>query len=262
MKELLDKHGYSFQQAVERHVRELSQNPAFDWNVTTAELPVAGNGWTTRIDLLLNNRHTSLWLVAECKRTDPAFAWYFALGGPSLPRQAVVLEFTGERDRTYADPVHHIVSGAGPYHIGVVGKSNQKGDGTGAGRDQIEEAATQAIRGASGLINFFAAAHREEGNLSGVKKRVMPAIVTTARLYTTDADLGVASLQDGHLPEEVAVEQTPWLLYQYQRSPHLDHDVESRALLRDPKNANQALYSRTVAVITAEHLADFLWKVA
>jgi len=255
VKHWLDKHGYVFQRAVEERIKELARNVGFEWTVSTAEFPVEAKGRTTRIDLVL--QRGPLWIAAECKRVDPAFEWFFAKGGDTLSHRIMVEQFVGDGHRVEAHPSQY-PDGTRPYHIAVVGKSGGKGDGTGAGRDQIEEAATQAMVGASGLVNFFANEHLNHSH--NVKKWVVPAIITTARLSATDSDISEASLEDGLLAAEVEVQEKQWVWFQYQRSPHLAHDLGSQAAERSPTAANRNLFARSIAIINAAYLGDFLWR--
>lgn len=254
MKNLLDRHGYSFQLAVEQRISELSKQASIPWKVHTAEFPVAGKDWNTKIDLILEASLS--YMVIECKRVDPAFAWFFAKGSPTLRGRVEIDEIVGDAERTNAGSISLEVSAGKPFHIGLVGKSGEKGDGTGAGRDQLETASTQVLRGASGLINFFA--ENYDPALRGAKRRIIPVIISTASLFVTEANLGTASLDDGLLPADVEVEEKWWLWYQYQRSPTIEHDLPSTRRHRDPRQANFSQYPRTIAVVKSEKLEHFL----
>jgi hypothetical protein len=49
------------------------------WMFDSAEFPVVAGGSTTHVDFILRSRSRRTYLVAECKRADPARArWCFA----------------------------------------------------------------------------------------------------------------------------------------------------------------------------------------
>lgn len=254
MRHLLDRHGYSFQLAVEKRIRDLSDKPSSSWEVHTAEFPVEGEGWNTRIDLVLKASRNLM--VVECKRVDPALAWFFARGSQSLRARVEIDQFVGKKEECRVGGTTLDLSAGKPFHIGLVGRSGDKGDGSGAGRDQLETACTQVIRGASGLINFLA--DNFDPTRGGLTRRVIPAIVTTSELLATEADLASASLEDGLLPRDVEVEEKDWLWYQYQRSPNLEHNVSTARQDQNPKQANWSRFPRTIAVVNAQHLGRFL----
>jgi len=75
-------------------------------------------------------------------------------------------------------------------------------------------------------------------------------IVTTAKLYVTDDDLSLASIESGELGEPA--------LYRLDQSPAFKHEVPAN-------NPSMALsdilfyeFARTTAIVTPEGMGDFL----
>lgn len=77
----LNSHGFPFQYATVRAFRDAFESRASHWAFEVAELPVECNGSTVHLDALYSNIYgsTKLYLVTECKRSNPATSkWVFA----------------------------------------------------------------------------------------------------------------------------------------------------------------------------------------
>lgn len=87
----------------------------------------------------------------------------------------------------------------------------------------------------------------------------IPAIFTTAQLWTTDADLGAAMLATGNLtPEQVEVKRADWLWFTYNRSAHLSHWLPYEEVKDDVSRLLRNEYARTIAIVGVEGIDEFL----
>ena len=87
VRKYLNAHGHAFQYAVIRRCYELTQNGRSEWTFVAAEVPV-GLQNTIHIDFVLRSRDTRVYLVAECKRADPARANWCFVKAPYTRRNA------------------------------------------------------------------------------------------------------------------------------------------------------------------------------
>ena len=75
---ILNNQGYGFQYAVINKVQELARNNESPWISPVPEFPVEVQGYGTRIDFVLRNKHHPYYLIAECKRANPSLSdWCF-----------------------------------------------------------------------------------------------------------------------------------------------------------------------------------------
>jgi hypothetical protein len=143
----------------------------------------------THVDIVL--RGSSGLVVIECKRANPAFSrWGFSRSQfrststselKQVRLDSLVWDEASRRmgvrrfDPEWTDD---------QFHVGLEIKTNDKGDADRAGRGALDEAVTQAVRGANGVINEVI---RRDTNAFGLQTRVtvVPAVVTTARLLVT-----------------------------------------------------------------------------
>jgi hypothetical protein len=255
----LDAHGYSFQYTVLKMVAELFDAGQSRWVFEVAEFPVEARRQGTRIDFILHCANSHLYLLAECKRANPALAnWCFArapfvrrndwdriilqqlLNGPAGSPCAKIL--------TKSPP-----SGQAIYHLGTEMHTNVKGEAQGKGRGAIEDAATQVCRGLNGMMDCCA----EKGGLA--LPVFFPVIFTTAHLWTSDIDVSEADLATGRLSSrEGQLQEVGWLLYQYHQSPGLTHglfNADNCGSLGDYLYSESA---RTIAIVGAAGIEGFL----
>jgi hypothetical protein len=76
---VLNSHGHRFQHAVVRRLEDLYCEKRSAWFIDGVEFPVSAGGQTTHIDFILKSKSGRTYIVAECKRADPAKArWCFA----------------------------------------------------------------------------------------------------------------------------------------------------------------------------------------
>jgi hypothetical protein len=267
----LNRHGYPFQYAVIRRAKELKKEGLSEWDFEASEFPVEVQGYNTKIDFILSRcpgGGSYGYLVAECKRTNPSFSeWLFAKA-PYVRRDRSSDTLNVECAR-FAD--QHILASVGTlpligdiYHIPLPVKTNNaQGDDSG-GREAIENAATQVIRGMNGLIQYIVKNNFIiQGSLSPAF--FVPVIFTTARLWATDADISEADLETGNVDfADAKVERKPWLWMQYHMSPTLKHFAD-----REDSSADSFFkgtlgyllkreFSRTIAIVSTDGIDSFL----
>ena len=206
----------------------------------------------------------------ECKRANPALSrWIF---GRSHFRSSADGELRQVRlDSINYESVPQIVRAApewsdDQYHVGVEIKNNEtKGDAGSSGRGALDDAVSQALRGAGGLINEIVRRHGD--TVLGLTTRtvVIPVVVTTARLLTWDGDLADADLQTGQLPEGVTVQERPWVWLRVNASDHLRHSAPATQSSRHQHRATSSFgsladleYANSVGVVSSTGLEAFL----
>jgi hypothetical protein len=262
----LNTHGYGFHYSLLEQIGK-TKTP---WSRLVAEFPVQVLGHGTRIDFILKRWSGSpLYLIAECKRANPALSnWCFARA-PFVQRERVDYEpLFVERARweeqsvLYSSAKSQNYDSSKAYHIAVEVKSDQTGDPSGKGRGAIEDAATQVCRGLNGFVDFLST------NLQVLRPTqeayFMPVIFTTAHLWASDVDLRKADLQTGKVvPPDKGFTKKPYLFYQYHLSPGIKH---GRSPMDKPNNLGDFMdseYVRTIAVVNPSGLDAFLgWSAA
>ena len=249
-----------------------------EWELEASEYPVSVQSMQTRIDFILRKRKPLVYLIAECKRVNPAFSnWCFA--GSRYARRSsgsdrVIFEYTWVApldtrliDVKALDPTKRMLTGiisagtANVYQVGLAVKSNQTGDKAGKTTDAIEDAAGQVCKGLNGLIEFF---HSQREKLpQGEKLYFLPVIFTTAKIWTTEVDLASALIDKGEFESgSVALKETSWIWYQYNLSPALKHTLPSdREESRNPFDLSSALEqdsTRSIAIVSVKGIQEFL----
>jgi hypothetical protein len=263
---ILNSHGYGFQYSVLREIETLATQGQSPWALTASEFPVEVRGAGTRIDFILKNYRRPLYMIAECKRVNPALSdWCFAKAPDSLVNPSghgVFVEAAYVPDLgAWRTKIEHQLHSKDIYHIALETKTREKGDPGGQGRGAIEKAATQVCRGLNGLVDFFSAdsdafADARDGN------RVigfLPVIFTTARLWTSSVDLSSADLHHGKFDlSDVDIEERPWLFYHYHQSPGLKHSVHTDRKSGSLDDILYSTYVRTIAIVSASGIAEFM----
>jgi len=264
---LLKKHGYGFQYSVLARVLLLAHKKKSHWSVEVSEFPVEVQGVGTKIDFMLQLKNTRIFIVAECKRADPKFSNWCFVKAPYVRRNRVKEVFFVDRVR-YDKPMCRvtqdeltILSQENAFHIGLVVKSIEKGEGTKSETDAIEKAATQVCRGVNGLIDL--ADKKPELITSGADNDpgaiFIPVIFTTAKLYSCPCDLSSADLETGNLDiSDKELTKENFVYYQYHLSPgikHLAHTEQSSYRFSDVLDRE---YVRTIPIVTATGMDKFL----
>lgn len=256
----IDSHGHAFQLSVAAHLREEALQRNIFFRVVAQEVAVEAGDKPTHIDFVMSNFAHSVWLVCECKRSDPAISnWCFArmphverLGATDVVAEVVKrfpshgeVRTVGALVGTYSEQ----------YDIGHELRSDQIGDG-GSGRGALSDALTQSIRHLNGFVRLVA---RDPSVLDEAQLvTIMPVVFTTARLWTTSDDLSQASLTDGRLPSPPAeLQERDWICYRFRQSTTLRHE-HGRT---EPANRLADLVTRdsirTVFVVRAEACQSF-----
>lgn len=261
----LNSQGYGFQYSVLKIVRNVFNNGSL-WYPEVSEFPVVqGQGPGTRIDFILRHRDKpNLYLLAECKRVNPAYSdWCFVRSSFIHERRdpkfdELFLEFV------QYDSHQHFTSNAkasfpltNAYHIGLEVKSDRKGDTSGVTGKAIEDAATQLCRGLNGMVEFFSRNPKFLGNNSNAI--ILPVIFTTAKIWSSDIDLSTANLETGELDFDGSnFIAESWIAYQYHQSPLLKHSLLSKQVLKPLGEFMDTEYVRSIPIVSSEGIKEFL----
>ena len=261
-KKVLNMHGYGFQYSVLKKAEELFNERKSPWAIPIPEFPVEIQGYGTRIDFILRHKSRPIFMIAECKRTNPALSnWCFAKASYITDVQlasCVFIEAIKIDKSGLAQVTTDILSSSkNIYHVALEVKSNKEGDIGGSGRGAIEEAATQICRGLNGMIDFLSK-HVNifyKDNVAGI----LPVIFTTARLWTSNVDLGSVDIEHGKFDiSSLEVQEKSWLFYHYTQSPGLKHSHHSVSASTDLSDTLYNEYVRTIAIVSASGINDFM----
>lgn len=227
-------------------------------SVVSDEVPVSVGDQELHIDGVLELRsevflhpRRRVFVVVECKRSDPNLSrWCFA--PVDERKRPVVLDTYWHRRTDLIEAVREIkapfiAAGARSCalpttQVGVELK-NARLDGNGVGKT-LNEAITQAMRGASGLANDMLS--WIEADETAI---VIPMVVTTAQLFASKTVLSAAALTTGELAA-VSVEQPPFLWYTTNISRSLMPSV-SRPGQADRSIANKLAHRSMRSVLVA-----------
>jgi hypothetical protein len=225
------------------------------------------------------NAKEPLFLVVECKRVNPALKCWAFVKTPYVRRNSdeefFIREAIHYRENNpgvlaYADIKKRAISEA--YRIGRELKvPGQKGDvDGGAGKEAIEDAATQVSLGLNGLIEHFTKVELARG--TDIVCQFIPVIVTTAQLFVADVDLKEGSLETGEIPKGGLKNwhEKEWLFYQYPVSPGIRHTLRPTTshrpiiniLTLDLGASIEAQFVRTIAIVQGKHFESFLGQIA
>jgi hypothetical protein len=218
----LDQHGFGFQYAVlQKLVSFFDDKPL--WTFEVAEFPVTTGRFDTRLDFVLRDRNRRFFIACECKRANPAMNhWCFARApfvrrgktGERLIVDEVEVQYLNSssdpfRARLYGNDIEPLDS---VYHLGIeIRNPKEKGDqhSNRSGYGAIEDAVTQVCKGVNGLAAALADLAKPNPSETitrhgrdFVVSQIMPAIFTTAQLWTTETDLGATDLASGNLNEK------------------------------------------------------------
>jgi hypothetical protein len=268
----LNSAGYSFQYSVLAMAERLFEEGKSPWSFEAAEFPVDVKGKGTKIDFILRLNHSPfIFLLAECKRANPAYCdWYFARAPFTIRNRSQNYYYIeGITREALPAPglglptLDHIVSTLNkptvkrkPYHIAIPIKTFQKGDAKGDAGDAIEKSLSQICLGLNGKIEFFV------NNLRALEKGMsaffFPVIFTTANLWTTSVDLRMGDMETGciNVPPG-SLEKKYFILYQYNLSPGIKHSAKDFK----PWGLGEIMesdYVRTIAIVNPKGIKRFL----
>lgn len=261
-KNVLDRHGYSFQYAVLNKARELADSHKSFWHFEASEFPVEVQAAPTHIDFLLKKGCTNLVLVCECKRANPALAnWCFAKI-PYLRRKVESPSVIVERveNRGYEDGL--VTTPAvwtdvqNVYNLGLEVKTRAKGDDRSSGRGALQDAVTQSFRGINGLVQLL---NRHQHLVTQSNPWFLISVIfTTASLWISDVKLERADLNSGDLSARPALTRVPWLVYNYNVSPGLRHSAVRGSSSDDLSALLHDEFTRSTIIVAAEGIDEFL----
>jgi len=263
----LNRHGYPFQNSVMRAATELFEAGKSPWIFRAAEFPVSVRGKGTHIDFIFEHRDKPIFLIGECKRANPALSnWCFAHSAFTVrntQNSKLIIQaawLSGTATNRFLTGISTETSEQ-IYHLGIEIKSNKKGDAQGQPKGEaLERAGEQVCLGINGMVEFFAAhpnlLHHERGKI-----HLVPAIFTTARIFTSDIDLGSASLESGEL-ENVSVDLTnrSWVWWQHNLSSTLVHSQPVRSSARSMESVLEQEFCRSIAIVSPQGIESFLGR--
>jgi hypothetical protein len=206
----------------------------------------------------------SHFIVAECKRADPALAtWCFAQT-PFVRRnqRRAYPMFTAVIPDQGGSPIvddmpHRLATDEPVYQIAHELRTRQKGDGIATGRQALKDAVTQVFRSAGGWIEML---KNEKRLLSRSEALlIVPTIFTTAELFVSDDDLAAADLKTGNLAQ-IAVTPKSWVWYQAHLSGSLRPTLRMNPIRDDwsPSGLLLIRHTRSVAVVNVSGIQEFL----
>jgi hypothetical protein len=261
----LNDNGYGFQYSVLNRAKNLFESGKSAWGFEAAEFPIEVKGKGSKIDFILKLKSSPfVFLLAECKRANPAYSTWFFARAPFVMRNR-------EQNYSYIECVTHkqlstidflessvrkAVLDQDVYHIALAVKTGLKGTSTGDVKDAIEKALTQICLGLNGQVEFF----KSHINMleTGASALFLPVLFTTAELWTTDVDLSQADINSGeiHIDTE-SVSKRPFILFQYNLSPGIKHEVVTNTW-QSNNSIMENYYVRTVAIVNPTGIDEFL----
>lgn len=266
----LNSHGYGFHYSILKLAYQLEKQGRSSWLFEAAEFPVEVQGKGTRIDFILRHRTSpELYLLAECKRANPALANWCFVPAPFVHRRRLyeptILECveTGPSDdlQTYPMWASRASGMWSHYHIALPIRTKIRGDEQGQGKETIEEAATQILRGLNGMVEFFSHNRQALGNRR--RAILLPTIFTTARIWAAEINLCASDVADGTIEvQEQDFTQRKWLALQYHQSPGLKHSVTVNERSEELGEILDSEYVRTIFVVGADGIEPFLSAVS
>ena len=266
LRKILNNHGFGFQYAVLRRSEELFRIRKSIWIFEAAEYPVSVKNYDTRIDFILKSMNCERYIVAECKRANPAFSNWCFVKTPYIRSNrgsddVIVENLRFQEDLSVSASGEHLTWPQNNlYQLGVEVRSGKPGDSDFKSRGAIEEAATQVCRGMNGLVEEF---HKQGKSILAKGSNgacFIPVIFTTAKIWTSEVDMGIADLQSGEFAlDDIKAEEKNWVWLEYHTSPGIKHAVKSYKEHTD--GLGEILvqdYIRTIAIVSANGIDEFL----
>lgn len=271
---VLNRNGFSFQYSVVRRADNLIKEDKSRWQLEGTEIPVGARNDVTHVDFICRyrNRYQAqsfrLFLIAECKRADPArgywcfakspYTWrnrrHSAVQFDVIRRFSDIPQFTSSSRIT---PVSREIT-----ELGLEIKTGDKGDGLGTNdKSAINKAVSQVLRGCGGFIDYVCdpIKHKENHILEMDTDNIfIPVIFTTARLFVTETDIGSADLRSGFLPKNsVDVQERDWIWLNHNRSIHLSHNLTFDYKANERENLYYREFTRSVAIVGPNGINSF-----
>jgi hypothetical protein len=265
---VLNYHGHPFQHAVTRIAEELRANKQTGWALEFTEFPVNVRGKETHIDLVLRQedpdlRDTLTYMVGECKRTNPALStWCFVRAPYTRANSSNMTLFVQNlrRENGGSYPGVSTLASDKIYNLGFVVKTKVPGDDkSDGGRNVIQEAAGQVCLGLNGMLEFFADLEQRQPTKRKTRTQFLPVVFTTARVLTSEVDLGSANIRDGKLPtDSVTTTERPWIWLNYPVSRSLKHSRQPESSSLKLGDIYDKEYLRSIAIVSATEIEEFL----
>lgn len=269
----LNVHGFGFQYAILNIAERCFENKKSPWAFEVSEFPVAVNEFSTHIDFILRNKNEPFYLIAECKRANPAVANWCFVKSPYVSRKVsigerivreVISVNTDENNPKLTNSLDWIERSNDVYRLPFEVKSAEKGEAK-YGRGQIADATTQVLKGLNGIVEFYVNYYNKNKELPLLRyyqasNRVafMPVIFTTANLWASDVNLSMTDVKDGKVDlSSVQLAPKEWIFYQYAQSPNLKHSLGN---LENSEGLSDILYTdytRTILIVRSSAIESF-----
>ena len=276
----INSHGFGYQYAVVRAIKELYSTNKSLWGFGGAEIPVQHQGQDGHVDFVFFNSvpHSdiNLCLVGECKKVDPAKEnWCFfqaPFTWPSQERSCVQFDGIGYEKASndiFATTRSLRTSSSYIATHGFEIKGSKVGDGSSTeNRGAINAAIAQVARNSSGYLARCADELLEYFQSPGIpikdfsqRSVFIPVIFTTARLFVTGADISEANIEDGRLdPTNVQIEEKDWIWYNYNRSKSLSHSYRIDHENYHPMSLDFLHHTRSIAIVGRNGIESFVSK--
>lgn len=269
---VLNRQGYSFQYSILKRAEELLKTKKSKWHLFASEFPTTSNNEVSHIDFICDFRHhhkkINFFMVAECKRVDPAKGyWCFATTPYSLDEFGnsaqfdQILCFSDIPQFNSSTKIAHTQQNI--MNLGLEVKTGEKGDGSRTeGKSPINTSIGQVLKGQSGFINYLSNEGRDSTDLIlevDVNNVFIPVIFTTAKIFVTQADLSNADLEKGFLPKDsVKAEEKDWVWLNHNRSEHLSHKVRFNYKENNYKSMFFREFTRSIAIVGPKGIDNFL----
>jgi len=262
----VNKSGYPFQLRVEQEVVATHQDHG--WLIGGREQPWStSDGGSGFIDIVLShNRFTTYRLVLECKRVKADDQrqpnWIFLVSGntPQKTSLSSCLEVEGSSDRDSSPPAWNDIR---IWEDERVSPESYQAEFCVLPSDEqrkspiLESLASECLQAVSGLANEEVNV-MSKGYLQHLRLFIIPVIVTNAALAVCSFDPNAIKIEDGTLDaSNTETEIVPFIRFRKSLATAMP-----QMPFNDMKAANRAR-ERTVFVVTAAHLAEFLkgWRI-
>jgi hypothetical protein len=268
VKNKLNQHGYAFAQAVFKIFKEQFTKQQSQWSFQTMEQPFEVKNNSGRIDIVLKDAKRDIYLVVECKRANPATKNWCFFRIPVMRFNRTNNPFIAQQIFLSVDQVNGPVSyrtdsvdltyhtDKDTYHLGIETKTNEVGNSSGSTKsDEIEHDLSQVCKGMNGLVELIIS--KPSTYPSNRKITIIPLIITTANLFTSDANLENASILTGNYEDDLNLTQAKWLYLQYPQTPGIIHKYNILSN-NDLPSLYDSEFLRTVCIVNASHLSNFL----
>jgi hypothetical protein len=261
--EILNIHGYSFQYAVIQRAKALFDNKSSNWRFVGAEIPVTINGQVIHVDFVFKHKTANIFLIGECKRAEPSRAnWCFVRAPFTFSNLMTGFTFfdlirhDGMSERVEYGCLESFADKS-IYHLGFELKTGLKGDGIGGVKSNINSAISQVLRGSSGYINSIFKSHKIRNISPNTNYYFVPVIFTTAKIFSSENNIGVAKIEDGLLQKNsLQVSQNSWIWFNHNRSDELKHSLPHSAI-DDIYQKDSKEYIRSIAIVSADGIDNF-----